>query len=331
MNNQTHDVSSRILQEILNIHRRDREYTSGATSNEESETIKKIQTPRIQHFVSAGKPVELVLPAFPAKSPNPGKVLGRLPDMAEKLSLQALNTLCTNIKRIYSPGAKLTICSDGRVFSDLIGVDDDDVSNYQASILKIITQSFPEHLALYNLEDCNQFNTQSTDFDELRQLMANRYSEPCEAVKRTLLKSEAGVLLYRAITRFMFQDSLIPGYVGSKSSLQKKSKTLAVGVIQRSWAWGALLADEFPNAIRLSIHPQPADSLKIGIHMMPTQDDWMTPWHGVAVKVGEKYMLMNRREAELCGAQLVIQDVSASHYILDTAHMGTSPLPEEVA
>jgi pyoverdine/dityrosine biosynthesis protein Dit1 len=127
----------------------------------------------------------------------------------------------------------------------------------------------------------------------------------------------------------MFEDNLVSDYVGSKSSLQKKSKLLAVGVIQRSWAWGALLADEFPNAIRLSIHPQPATSLKIGIHMMPTQDCWMTPWHGVAVKIGEKYVLMSRHAAQLCGAQLVMEDESPSHYILETPNMQNAMMPEK--
>ncbi|WDU60434.1 isocyanide synthase family protein [Pseudomonas poae] len=328
MENQSHDTASRILQEILKIHRRDPTHNSAGNSNEELETISKVQIPCIQYFVEAGKPVELVLPAFPAKSPNLRKVLGQLPDMAEKICLQALNTLCANIKNIYSPGAKLTICSDGRVFSDLIGVDDQDVSRYQHVIQTIITQSYPEHLRLYNLEDCAQFDASATDFARLRQLMAARYAEPCDSIKSTLMKSQDGVLLYRAITRFMFEDNWAPDYVGSKNSLQKKSKLLAVSVIQRSWAWGALLADEFPNAIRLSIHPQPATSLKIGIHMMPTQDCWMTPWHGVAVKVGEKYVLMSRHAAQLCGAQLVMEDESPSHYILETPPMQNAMILE---
>ena len=34
----------------------------------------------------------------------------------------------------YPPGARITICSDGRVFSDLVGVCDKDVTNYGIEI-----------------------------------------------------------------------------------------------------------------------------------------------------------------------------------------------------
>ncbi|MGH3837348.1 MAG: L-tyrosine/L-tryptophan isonitrile synthase family protein, partial [Pseudonocardiaceae bacterium] len=39
---------------------------------------------RVMRFVARGVPVEFVLPAFPAKSPNNSKVLGPTPDMAER-------------------------------------------------------------------------------------------------------------------------------------------------------------------------------------------------------------------------------------------------------
>lgn len=34
------------------------------------------------------------------------------------------------IREIYAPGAKVTICSDGRVFSDLVAVTDENVTLY---------------------------------------------------------------------------------------------------------------------------------------------------------------------------------------------------------
>jgi pyoverdine/dityrosine biosynthesis protein Dit1 len=107
-------------------------------------------------------------------------------------------------------------------------------------------------------------------------LLVDGYAEPEETIKHRLMQDEQGLQLYRAITRFLYEDSQLPGYSGSNAALQKDAKQRACGVIQRSWAWGNLLAQHFPLAIRLSIHPQPADSLKMGIHMMPTKDDWLT-------------------------------------------------------
>jgi pyoverdine/dityrosine biosynthesis protein Dit1 len=72
----------------------------------------------IYTHVKAGESVPLCLPGFPFKSPNlQSKVLGKLPDRAEELSLAHLNGLCLAIQDIYSPGANLTIISDGLVYN----------------------------------------------------------------------------------------------------------------------------------------------------------------------------------------------------------------------
>jgi pyoverdine/dityrosine biosynthesis protein Dit1 len=319
-------VSPSVLGEILQMHRRYPEYRSNFDIRREIEQIKATQLPRIQSFVNAERPIEFVLPAFPSKSPNPNKVLGRLPDLAEKLSLSFLNELCQRIQRFYEPGAKLTICSDGRVFGDLIRVNDRDISAYQKALQQIISELRANHLGIFNLENFKQFSDRTSSFDEMRRLLVDEYAEPIEAIKQKLIDDQEGTLLYRAITRFMFEDGLTPGYRGSKTELQKDSKTRALGVIQRSWAWGALLASRFPDAIRLSIHPQPAASLKIGIHMIPTRDNWLTPWHGVAVDNGSQFVLMKRRDAELLGGRIVMRDRQQSHYKIERSRLASSDL-----
>ena len=76
--------------------------------------------PVIDQFVIAGTRVEMCLPAFPFKSANKVyKVFGILPDKAEELALERLNTMCRRIRDIYAPGAKLTIISDGLVYNGL--------------------------------------------------------------------------------------------------------------------------------------------------------------------------------------------------------------------
>jgi hypothetical protein len=54
---------------------------------------------RVMWFVSRGIPVEFVLPAFPAKSPNTAKVLGATPDMAERLSLHRTDAARRAVRR----------------------------------------------------------------------------------------------------------------------------------------------------------------------------------------------------------------------------------------
>ena len=93
---------------------------------------------RIRGFIDRGEKIQLVLPAFPAKSPNPEKTCGSLPDLGEVLGLQRLERMCAQIESAYSPGAEVVVCSDGRVFSDLVRVTDADVSQYREGIKEII-------------------------------------------------------------------------------------------------------------------------------------------------------------------------------------------------
>ncbi|MDC9588214.1 isocyanide synthase family protein [Xenorhabdus sp. XENO-10] len=310
------EVSNKILNELLQYRRRFPE--SEHTLQYEEKKVLEVQLPRIRTFVEQGKPIECILPAFPTKSPNPRKVLGKMPDMAEKLSLIFLNSLCQRIQLYYPPGANIVICSDGHVFSDLIHVDDDTITHYQLEIEKLLHELGATHLSVFNLGNVESLTQYTSDYDQLRELLVSRYASSVEEIKETLKESEDGVRLYRAITRFLYEDSLLPEYTGSKNALQKDARQRAVGVIQRSWAWGNLLAEQFPLAIRLSIHPQPVDSIKIGIHMMPTRDDWLTPWHGVAANINGQFVLMKSDEVKKMNGKLIEIRGIPSHYLIET-------------
>src|SRR5689334_20975534 len=62
---------------------------------------------RIVRAIEHNEAITFVLPAFPGKSPNPGKVLGPRADMAERQSLAFLDSLCQRIEKIYAPGARI--------------------------------------------------------------------------------------------------------------------------------------------------------------------------------------------------------------------------------
>lgn len=72
----------------------------------------------VNFFTSRGAPIEAVLPAFPCKSSNMMKVASQLPDLGEALSLKRLVSFAESIKKVYPPGMKIWIVSDGHVFSD---------------------------------------------------------------------------------------------------------------------------------------------------------------------------------------------------------------------
>lgn len=266
------------------------------------------------------RPITFVLPAFPAKSPNPAKVLGTLPDMAERLSLEFLSSLCKQIQKIYSPGAEVILCSDGRVFNDVIGINDTDVTNYQQELALLIKETSFSFVSTFNLDDMYSDLT----FDQMRHRLMEQYGESLETLKDAVCKgsktpcsieNEEVHRQYCGITRFLVEDAIHPGQTHSRNAVQKTCRHHAYVVIQRSRAWSALIAEHFPDAVRLSIHPQTCGTSKLGIRLMEGEN-WMTPWHGVAVNVGGSFVLLKRAQAEELGAHLVYREGRPSHYEL---------------
>jgi pyoverdine/dityrosine biosynthesis protein Dit1 len=283
---------------------------------------------KIEFFMECRQPIHFILPAFPAKSPNWKKVLGTLPDMGERISLQFLQSLCDQIRDLYAPGAQITICSDGRVFSDLVCVSDEDVTAYGQEIRNILDEICADAINLFNLEDVFH----GLSFDEMRQRLFLNYADSLENLRTFVKNSSSHRDLFNGIHRFLFEDYIVLQPFKTRSKLRAECKKLAYQVIQRSNAWSALVAKQFPHALRLSIHPQPCHSEKIGIHMIETSDKWGTPWHSTALYDGKKFLLMKRSQAENMGSLLIWQNGRPSHFVFsDTSQLLGNSLQQEIA
>jgi len=273
----------------------------------------------IKYSVSQGIPLILILPGFPAKSPNRKKTLGPLPDLAEKYAIQNLLHLCNEIKSIYTPGAKIKICSDGRVFSDLVLIDEKDVTHYGEHLKAYTLEHFKNTFEFFNLDDIFQ---KMNDFDMMREELLIRYGESIESLRKRCKTDKSAETMYKGITRFIFEDysGLEEFSSNSRSFIQRKARSVAYRVIQRSNAWSRLLEQSFHNIVRLSIHPQLRVSNKIGVFLVETQDCWQTPWHSVAVKQAGRIRLMARKDAEKQGL-LAFEGGYPSHFeILEPDH-----------
>jgi pyoverdine/dityrosine biosynthesis protein Dit1 len=256
-----------------------------------------------------------VLPAFPAKSPNTQKVLGSLPDKAERLALEFLKSLCDEIKSLYSPGAHITICSDGRVFSDVVGVSDEDVTAYQAEVGTLANELGGGALSLFALDQV----ISSPSFDEMRERLVSEYGDDVETIRSAIKASEREKILFNGIERFLFEDFLGVRTDLSRNKVRQLAHETAYSVVQRSHAWSSLVEARFPEAIRLSIHPQPCHHTKLGIQLMDSKDNWITPWHAVAVQSESGFRLMKRHEAEALGAVLQQENGRPSYFLLSYA------------
>jgi pyoverdine/dityrosine biosynthesis protein Dit1 len=156
----------------------------------------------VRRFVAANEPIHFLLPAFPAKSPNPQKVLGRLPDMAEETALRFLERVSDELKHLYSPGAQISICSDGRVFSDLVGVTDEDVSNYSVELRLMMERISARALDFFSMEDL--FDVE--DHAAMREQLVIHYTDSLAAIENRA-HQRTSPNLFNGIQR-LFEDRL---------------------------------------------------------------------------------------------------------------------------
>lgn len=128
--------------------------------------------------------------------------------------------------------------------------------------------------------------------------------------------------MYQGITKFLFEDflGLLEFTGGSKTQVQKVAKSTALRVILRSNAWSKLLELRYPNALRLSIHPQFRVSQKIGIKLANSADCWRTPWHSVAVLKKDQIHLAHRNMVSESSHRLMFSQGAPSHYVMSWNH-----------
>lgn len=282
---------------------------AGKCANNPCPQCLALHLPRVRAAIAAGEPIRLVLPAFPAKSANPRKTLGPLPDLGEELSLRFLQERCEAIRQRYAPGAKLTICSDGRVFSDLVGVDDSDVTAYRFRLIEMIRDLGLSDIDVFDLDDVRP----NESFDATRKWLVETHAEPLESLVERTKAHEHHQQMYNGIHRFLAEDLAAREPTLSKNQTKERSKATAYEVIRRSNAWSRVVATYFPEAVRLSIHPQAPHSEKVGIMLTPAEDAWLTPWHGAVLLRGDRFLLTKRADAEALGAKVVERDARPSH------------------
>ncbi|WP_250627714.1 L-tyrosine/L-tryptophan isonitrile synthase family protein [Pinirhizobacter soli] len=305
-------IAVRILDELLRWRRR-------PDDRDDHASVRHHHLPRLQKAIECAAPLTFLLPAFPAKSPNPRKVLGNLPDTAERIALTFLNDLCQRIGEYHKPGARVLLCSDGHVFADTIRVADATVAQYQVQLRELAREIAPSSIEVVNLHDALPAEHAEFGFEQARAYLMQHYGKSADDTRAQYMADEVGRAHYRAITRFMFEDGLTPDYNGSRNALQVDSRQRAIEVIRRSQAWGNLLDQAYPRTLRLSIHPQAPASPKFGIHLSDCVDTWLTPWHAVAVDVGGQFRLMKREDVERAGGRVVHVDGRPSHFVIEHA------------
>ncbi|CAI7589021.1 unnamed protein product [Penicillium glandicola] len=257
----------------------------------------------LQYFVSNKNEINLVVPAYPFKSPNDeDKVLGPDPDVGERLSLEHLNSLGARITQIYPGGAQITIVSDGCCYNDLLGVSNEVTYRYTEGLHRIVDRLGLRHIRFadpFDLLDGAPSVPVSEDeyvsrIDDLKE----RLFGGCSGQKQTL--DHNATLTYRGYIRFLMSDlaTFYQKKKTSKSAIKKHSAAVARVMIERGQVFSALVAAASPPHVRLSIHAGD-NTNKLSVALLPQKrfsNFPVTPWHNtpcleanqVSVSLGRK-------------------------------------------
>jgi pyoverdine/dityrosine biosynthesis protein Dit1 len=267
----------------------------------------------------AAQRFQMVIPAFPCKSPNPALTFADLtdggPDWAELVALNFLAELVEEMRAIRAD-ARIVLALDGRLFEDLCGrlwpaFGPQNVDTYVAGLQREIDRrGWNDIFHLCSLDD---YYTGSPD--EKRQRVIDQWAvyPTEEKLYQTLLTCPEQLADYVGIKKFLEEDgAMSPVYSGlSNSRKRQECKMFALGVLHRSAAWSRLIAEEFPGAVRLSIHQWwPHNASKVGIYLSPGHDNLVSPWRGVGLydRTSKTWQIVKRQEAEAAGATLAWQD-----------------------
>jgi pyoverdine/dityrosine biosynthesis protein Dit1 len=261
---------------------------------------KQLLMDRMMPFVEANVPIEFAMLGYPMKSPNVrDKVIGNQPDMGEELSFKNFERFDTEMRKVYSPGVKITIISDGYVFSDVLKVSDKIVAMYEE---QCVDMSSSAPVDWYDLTD---FYSRKMPNAYLRDKLMLQFGITDEALDRRIQFDPDTNALYRGMIRFLELDLAIRDYP-SNSQLHKEAKRVARTMMFRNEAYSALIKSEFPNYIRLSMHPSENNGTKYSFQLIPSPKAWTSPWHCAMLLNSEGiYETIHKKDAIAAGHELV--------------------------
>ncbi|SCU83289.1 LAFA_0D02740g1_1 [Lachancea sp. 'fantastica'] len=251
---------------------------------------------RVKYFTDRYLTIECILPAFPCKSSNSDKVHGAVPDKGEELALRRLIAATREVQSFYPPGMKIWIVSDGHVFSDCIGVDDDVVDAYTAKLHELynsLATPGVDAIGFVGLKELFLGDNTMTSFDEsmvseidLPHYTGSKICEVSELSRRILMKgfdTDDGRLrqqilipghprlhLFRGFSKFMMDDLSHLSHFknSSRKGFKKVVSKVAFEMIKRNDAYSNLVELLFPHHMRFSIHAHTNAGPKFGVKII---------------------------------------------------------------
>jgi pyoverdine/dityrosine biosynthesis protein Dit1 len=258
---------------------------------------------KIQPFLVNNEPIRFVMLGFPFKSTNDrDKVLGKLPDMGEQLTLETFSKFNEKVKQVYAPGVDITIVSDGYIFNDLLGETDGTVHQYK-EISMDMGKNANAPMTWYDLGDFYS----GKDLSTKREKVMNQFSLTPEELQTLILTDRDTNYLYVSMIKFMTEE-LANRPFPSNSQRQKAAKRLVREMMMRNEAYSNLVRKEFHDHVRLSMHKSINNGNKYSFQLIPGKHATHSAWHSAIFEHGDEHITLHRKDAEQMHLELVHKD-----------------------
>lgn len=271
-------------------------------------TGKKECIVKLQEYIRATAPIRFLLVSFPYKSANrEKKVLGHLPDMAERKSLEYLHSILAKIKTIYSPGATIDVFCDGAFFSEFLGIPDKHVLAYE-NTLKILAQDL-DGIILHTTKDLIQ-DFLPLESDRNIQALRNLIDQypPNDQAFREKIGSPSQTSL--ALFTLEFDHEL-----GRRLLTLSSLETIVMRLLAREERMRNFIAHIFSTQgiygprFRLTVHFSNMLAKKFGIRMSPTS--FINPYHGTLVEeIDGTWLIQFKKDIDLQKYRLTEQKIN---------------------
>ena len=268
------------------------------------DNLKKETLIKIKEFIINNKTIDFVLPSFPGKSPNINSSFNGKFGYEERYSINIIEKMLSEIKKVYTLGARIFIIHDGHLFTDLgITRTDDELDDYIIEFRKNICKEIIS-ISFKDLMECSCYDDARNKINELYTKLFNVKDLKGELVEKELL-----------FTKIEFKNQISDDNM-SNNHVQVIAKKIAKESLLRKQALAMRIEEKYPEAIRLSIHYQDKDSKKLGIKLIDKAINFGSPWFNIIYKCHNGEIILGKKDWFKYRRHLV-KDDNGFYYIIN--------------
>ncbi|WP_299010295.1 L-tyrosine/L-tryptophan isonitrile synthase family protein [uncultured Shewanella sp.] len=244
---------------------------------------------QIQYFMAKNEPLEFILPGFPCKSPNViDKSFSAMPDLGEVLAIERLDAFCVALNEIYPYGSRVTILSDGTTFADIVHVDDEVKTQYNAALRQLcVTENIIWADLIDLLLDAKHIH--KTEGEHLRKALLKGISTGPRSFDKFVQKVSESVeqaKVHDKLCSYLYHDVCIERFSdGDRDSYLDSIRDKAYQMMYRGRALSAAIDKTYPHHIRLSVHAYDNAGPKFTFSLSSDINEAVSPWHTVPVRL----------------------------------------------